>query len=121
MVAAPTPHVVASTGHVVASVVASREEPHATTHDGDNATTRPAVVAAASATTRPALAWRIEINRRPLAGGGWSYHWLYRFGSGDQRRAVYGGTVDRLIAFNPNRWQKYLEVANGKGKARTPR
>jgi hypothetical protein len=72
-------------------------------------------VASVDATTeRRALAWRIEINRRPKADGGYSYHWLYRFGSGRDRRAIYGGTVDRLIALNPERWQKYLEVSNGK-------
>lgn len=110
---------------VVASVVASREEPRATT---DDATTSASVVASSNATTntttiRTALSWRIEINRRPKADGGYSYHWLYRFGSGDERRAVYGGTVDTLIALNPVRWQKYLEVTNGKAKrkARHPR
>jgi len=66
------------------------------------------------------MTWRIEINRRPKAGGGYSFHWLYRFGSGDERRAVYGGTVDALIALNPARWQKYLEVTNGK-KGRSTR
>ena len=116
MVATVAPDVVASGAaarqSVVASVVASREKPRATT---DNATTDAPVVAAPIATTeRKALSWRIEINRRPKVGGGHSYHWLYRFGSGDERRAVYGGTVDALIALNPARWQKYLEVTNGK-------
>jgi hypothetical protein len=102
---------------VVASVVASREKPRATT----DATTGASVVAASNATTeRRAMTWRIEINRRPKAGGGYSFHWLYRFGSGDERRAVYGGTVDALIALNPARWQKYLEVTNGK-KGRSTR
>jgi hypothetical protein len=55
--------------------------------------------------------WRIEINRRPKADGGWSYHWLYRFGSGRDRTSVYGGTVDRLMAINPARWARYLEVS----------
>ena len=90
---------------VVASVVASREKPRATTD---------------ATTERRAMTWRIEINRRPKAGGGYSFHWLYRFGSGDERRAVYGGTVDALIASNPARWQKYLEVTNGK-KGRSTR
>jgi hypothetical protein len=77
-------------------------------------------VAASNATTeRRALTWRIEINRRPKAGGGYSFHWLYRFGSGDERRAIYGGTVDALIAMNPARWQKYLEVTNGKKRRST--
>jgi hypothetical protein len=52
--------------------------------------------------------WRIEINRRKRAGGGYSYHWLYRFGSGKDRRAVYGGTVDSLIELNPTRWDSYV-------------
>lgn len=103
--------------------MASREKPHATTRQAEadttsaprNATTRDAT------TDRTGLVWRIEINRRPLAGGGWSYHWLYRFGSGSERRAVYGGTVDRLIALNPARWQKYLEVTNGKAETRHTR
>jgi hypothetical protein len=78
------------------------------------------VVAATNATTeRRAVAWRIEINRRSKAAGGYSFHWLYRFGSGDERRAIYGGTIDQLIAINPERWQKYLEVANGKQKRKT--
>ena len=105
--------VVASTApSVVASVVALESKPRATT---DNATTNAPVVAASNATTeRRALTWRIEINRRPKADGGYSFHWLYRFGSGDERRAIYGGTVDALIAMNPARWQKYLQVTNGK-------
>ena len=100
-VVASTSTVVASTApSVVACVVALESKPRATT---DNATTE-----------RRVLTWRIEINRRPKAGGGYSFHWLYRFGSGDERRAIYGGTVDALIAMNPARWQKYLEVTNGK-------
>jgi hypothetical protein len=92
---------------VVASVVASRVKPqNATT---DNATTNQN--ATTGATT---LAWRIEINRRPKAGGGYSYHWLYRFGSGADRRAVYGGTIDRLMATNPLRWATYLVNAEDK-------
>ncbi len=59
------------------------------------------------------LSWRIEINRRRKVGGGWSYHWLYRFGSGKARQAVYGGTADELIALNPARWARYLEVTSG--------
>jgi len=55
------------------------------------------------------VAWRIEINRRRKSGGGWSYHWLYRFGSGRDRTAIYGGTIDRLIALNPARWAAYQE------------
>jgi len=100
---APVPlSVVASSPPVVAShVVASNLQSNATT----DATTK------ASATTSPpvVVAWRIEINRRPKAEGGYSYHWLYRFGSGKDRRAVYGGTIDRLIAFNPARWQAYQD------------
>ena len=112
VVAAAQMVVASAAPSVVASVVASREKPRATT---ENATTSAPVVAAANATTeRRAMTWRIEINRRPKAGGGYSFHWLYRFGSGDERRAVYGGTVDALIAMNPVRWQKYLKVTNGK-------
>lgn len=112
-VVASTSTVVASTApSVVASVVALESKPRATT---DNATTNAPVVAASNATTeRRALTWRIEINRRPKAGGGYSFHWLYRFGSGDA--VIHGGTVDALIAMNPARWQKYLEVTNGKAK-----
>lgn len=76
---------------------------------------------ASSATTSHAttdrgggLIWRIEINRRRKADGGWSYHWLYRFGSGRDRRAIYGGTIDRLIALNPTRWKQYTEATDGK-------
>jgi hypothetical protein len=82
---------------VVASVVASRVNQANATTDA-NATTKPPLV----------VAWRIEINRRPKAGGGYSYHWLYRFGSGSDRRAVYGGTIDRLMMMNPLRWATYL-------------
>jgi hypothetical protein len=66
------------------------------------------------------MTWRIEINRRPKAGGGYSFHWLYRFGSGDERRARlwwHGGRADSV---EPARWQKYLEVTNGK-KGRSTR
>ncbi|CUS05386.2 protein of unknown function [Candidatus Promineifilum breve] len=110
--------VVASTRPVVASVVASREKPRtATTKRAPTPVVASAKVPAPHATTdRPGLVWRIEINRRPKADGSYSYHWLYRFGSGDKRRSVYGGTIDQLIAFNPTRWQKYLEVTNGKQK-----
>ena len=109
--------VAAAAPSVVASVVALERKPNATT---DNATTTAPVVASPNATTeRRVMTWRIEINRRPKADGGYSYHWLYRFGSGDERRAVYGGTVDALIALNPARWQKYLEVTNGKKRRST--
>ena len=121
VVASAAPPVVASAQSVVASVVALERKPNATTED---ATTSASVVALDDATTeRRAMTWRIEINRRPKADGGYSFHWLYRFGSGGARRAVYGGTVDALIALNPARWQKYLEVTNGKAKrkARHPR
>jgi hypothetical protein len=114
--------VVASAQPVVASVVASpqpvvasREKPDATT---DRATTDRATTSAPrnATTSRPALVWRIEINRRRKASNGWSYHWLYRFGSGNERRSVYGGTIDQLMALNLARWQKYLEVTNGKAE-----
>lgn len=116
MVATVAPDVVASGAaarqSVVASVVALESKIDSA---AKNATTDTLVVASSNATTeRRAMTWRIEINRRPKVGGGHSYHWLYRFGSGDERRAVYGGTVDALIAMNPARWQKYLEVTNGK-------
>lgn len=103
---------------VVASVVAQRENLDATT---DNATTNRPVVARDATTSRPGLVWRIEINRRRKADGGWSYHWIYRFGSGKERRSFYGGTVDRLIALNPARWNQYLEVTSGKEQERTTR
>lgn len=77
----------------------------------------PKPVVAQRTTTRattdssPGLVWRIEINRRKKAKGGYSYHWLYRFGRGPDRRAVYGGTADQLIALNPARWAQYLEAS----------
>ena len=83
-------------------VVASELQSNATTKT--NATTSGATTA-----TPLVVAWRIEINRRPKADGGYSYHWLYRFGSGKDRRAVYGGTIDQLIALNPKRWATYQE------------
>jgi hypothetical protein len=96
---------------VAQSVVASNLQSNATT----NATTKPSTVTNHATTAAPlVVAWRIEINRRKKADGGWSYHWLYRFGSGDERRSVYGGTADKLIALNPDRWRKYLEVTDGK-------
>ena len=40
--------------------------------------------------------WRIEYNRR-ATGGGYIYHWLYRFGSGTNRATVYGGMVQEWM------------------------
>jgi hypothetical protein len=95
MVATTAPAVVAP-DPVVASVVASVvAQSNATTNQD-------------ATTDRPGLVWRIEINRRRKADGSYSYHWLYRFGSGSDRRAVYGGTIDELMALNPARWQSYL-------------
>jgi hypothetical protein len=94
MVATTAPAVVAP-DPVVASVVASVvAQSNATTNQD-------------ATTDRPGLVWRIEINRRRKADGSYSYHWLYRFGSGKTRQAVYGGTVDELIELNPIRWAAY--------------
>lgn len=106
---------VATAESVVASVVAQRENDATTRRATTNrvpvvrATTERATTERATterATT--GLVWRIEINRRKKADGTYSYHWLYRFGSGKDRRAVYGGTVDRLMALNPTRWVNYV-------------
>lgn len=99
-------NVVASWRSVVASVVAQRERSNATT---DTMPERSVVAQSPAAHDRRGLVWRIEINRRSKADGGYSYHWLYRFGSGKDRRAVYGGTIDQLIALNPARWAAYQE------------
>jgi hypothetical protein len=42
--------------------------------------------------------WRIEINRRKLAGRGYSYHWLWRLtlDDGKTRRSRYGGNLTSL-------------------------
>ncbi len=90
---------------VASSVVASDLQSNATT----NATTKTNAGGHATTAAPLVVAWRIEINRRAKSGGGYSYHWLYRFGSGNDRRAVYGGTIDRLIALNPARWAAYQE------------
>jgi hypothetical protein len=89
-----------------------------------NATTR----TRQNATTRGSLAttWRIEINRRKLANGGYSHHWNYRFTINGQRRAVYGGNLEKLVALNPARWNIYIsnsatgrrERQNGKKEKR---
>jgi hypothetical protein len=83
-------------------VVANRSKPVvakpiATTRTGENATTRGSIAT-----------WRIEINRRKLANGGYSHHWNYRFTIDGQRRAVYGGNLEKLIALNPARWNVYM-------------
>ncbi len=67
---------------------------------------------------RPALSWRIEINRRPGPEGSYWYHWVYRLTLPDGRRASrYGGSLDRLPS--PERLAQYKR--NSKKHARRVR
>ena len=59
----------------------------------------PAVAGAPATRAGPggkARGWRIEFNRRKTASG-YIFHWVYRFGSGKDRRTVYGGMVPRWL------------------------
>ncbi len=69
----------------------------------------------ASPKVRPALSWRIEINRRPGPEGSYWYHWLYRLTLPDGRRASrYGGSMEMLPS--PERLAQYKR--NSKRHAR---
>ena len=45
---------------------------------------------------RAGFSWRIEFNHRDTKAGSLR-HWVYRFGSGKERRAIYGGMVQEWM------------------------
>lgn len=67
---------------------------------------KPEVEADSSTTKKRTFKWRIKINRRK-AKKGYSYHWNYALWTGEKERIKYGGSLAKLMAMNPARWQKY--------------